>query len=306
MKLLSLHKRALGSSLLKIVLSPFEHILNILSIGIIVAVLSSTYIVGKNINNLEQSNVTYPQIMVTMQENAIANDVAYIEAAVNKISSKSIRGYKFISREDGLKQLQNDEELKKIASDSINDMGGIVPDVLIINTSTADVKLLNNIKNKISNLPKVESVDVDNNYASKVSDLINFAKIAIEFAEGLFAVLLVLVVYNIIRLQMLLRHDEISVSRLIGASDAFIMRPLVYYSLIQILLGALLAFYLVNALVKLLNYTFINLSNLFGKDFIFHSLSISQMLNIFLILAIFSTFAVFIAVKMVFRNTYVQ
>lgn len=306
MKLLSLHRRAFTSSVFRVMMNPVEHILNILVMGIIVAILSVVFIISKNINNLENTNIAYPQIMVSMQQDAKAYDTAYIEEIINKYSGKSIRGYKFISKEEGFKDLQNDTDLKKIASDAITDMGQAVPDVLIINTNTSDMKILNYLKNKISNLPKVESVDLDDHYASKVSDLINFGKIIIEFAEILFTIVLVLVVYNIIRLQMLLRQEEISVSRLIGASDSFIMRPLIYYVLIQVLCGALFAFYLVNLFVLFLNSMFLNLNNLFGKDFLFHSLNSIQMLNIFIILAIFSAFTVFIAVKMVFRNKYVQ
>lgn len=305
-RLLSLHRRAFISSFVKVVLSPVEHLLNIIAIGIIIGILSSVYIIGKNINNIENTNIAYPQIMVSMQQDAKATDTSYIEEVINKYSGKSVRGYKFISKEEGLKELQNDADLKKIASDTISDMGQVVPDVLIINTNTADVKTLTNLKNKISNLPKVESVDLDDHYASKISDLLDFAKTVVEFSEILFTIVLILVIYNIIRLQMLLRQDEISVSRLIGASDAFIMRPLIYYALMQVLLGAILSFYLVNILVNFLNGMFLNLNNLFGRGFLFHSLNLPQMINIFIILAVFSAFAVFIAVKMVFRNKYIQ
>ena len=280
--------------------------LNIVVLSVIIAILSSIYIIGKNIDNLENTNIAYPQIMVSMQQEAKASDTAYIEQTINKYSGKSVRNYKFISKEQGISDLQKDTDFKKIASDAMSDMSQVIPDVLIINTNTADIKLLNNLKNKISNLAKVESVDIDDRYASKISDLINFGKVIIEFAEVLFTLVLVLVLYNIIRLQMLLRQEEVLVSRLIGASDAFIMRPLIYYALIQVLIGAILAFYLVNLFVHFLNTMFLGLNNLFGKEFLFHSLSLPQMIYIFIILGVFSSFAVFIAVKRVFKNTYVQ
>lgn len=306
MKLLSLHKRAFVSSVIRIIANPIEHVLNIFAVGIIIAILATVFIISENINNVENTSIAYPQIMVSMQQTAKASDTAYIEGVINKFSGKSVRGYKFISKEEGLKELQNDSDLKKIASDTMADMGDVVPDVLIINTNTSDVKILTKLKDKIANLPKVESVDIDDHYAAKVSDLISFGKVVIEFVEALFTIVLVMVVYNMIRLQMLLRQEEITVSRLIGASDAFVMRPLVYYALIQITVGAGIAFYLVNLFVRLLNLMFLNLNNLFGKDFLFHSLSLLQMLDILIILGVFSTFAVFIAVKMVFKNTYVQ
>jgi cell division transport system permease protein len=306
MRIVSLHRRAITASVLRVIKTPIEHLLNIFAISTIIAILSTVFLIGSNINNIEKTNVSYPQIMVSMQQTAKPSDVAYIENILNRSHAKYIKGYQFISKEDGLKDLQNDPDMKNIASDSVADMSGIVPDVLIISTSTSNTEILNRIKNKISNLPQVASIDMDENYASKISDLITFAKNTIEFTEVLFLIVLVLVLYNIIRLQMLLRQDEISISRLIGASDAFIMRPLIYYALIQVLCGSLLAFYLVNVFIEYMNSMFLNLNNLFGKGFLLHGLNTLQMVEIFLIMAVFSSFAVFIAVKMVFKNTYVK
>ena len=51
---------------------------------------------------------------------------------------------------------------------------------------------------------------------------------------------LVAVTFNTIRLQILTRREEIEVAKLIGATDAFIRRPFLYFGALQGLAGGLL------------------------------------------------------------------
>ena len=167
----------------------------------------------------------------------------------------------------GLKELANDEQLKQIASDVISDNTNPLPDVLIVNTASADLTELNKLTTKISGLPMVDNVQMDSDYATKISELITFIKKFGGFLQALFIAVLVLIIYNMIRLQMLTRNDEITVSRLIGASDSFIMRPLIYYAICQTIIGAVVAYIITNAFVKLANQLLVNSSTLFGSSF---------------------------------------
>lgn len=306
MKLVSQHRRSLNAAGLNIIKNPLEHGLNILVIAVIIAILSAVCLIGKNIVVWEKGSVNFPQIMVYLQQNAKPADISNIETAINKNSQKIVGSYQYISKEQGLSELQQDKELKSIASDVLSDMSQAVPDVLIVNTNTTDINSLTNLKDKIASLPMVDNVQMDGNYASKVSDLMSFVGKVTGFLEVLFTVVLILVIYNIIRLQMLLRQDEITVSRLIGASDSFIMRPLTYYALLQVVVGALIAFYLVHLFVKFVNGLFLSLNNLFGHAFLLNNLTPVQMAQMLAILIVFSIFAVFVAVQLVFKNKYTQ
>ncbi|MGE0653447.1 MAG: cell division protein FtsX, partial [Alphaproteobacteria bacterium] len=61
----------------------------------------------------------------------------------------------------------------------------------------------------------------------------------------ILGVALVAVTFNTIRLQILARQEEIEVSKLIGATNAFIRRPFLYFGVLQGVLGALFAWGLV-------------------------------------------------------------
>lgn len=305
MKTISMHFRSFFLALGKILRSPFEHLLNILTLAVIITVLGSVLVISKNIYNLQKNNINFPQIVVYLKDNAGQNDISTVETAINKFNSKIIKNYQFISKAEGLNELQKDNTLKQIASDVISSSNNPIPDVLIINTSTSDNHRLQMLVDKITKLSMVDDVQMDINYANKVTNLIGFISRISRLLQIAFSIVLVIVIYNLIRLQMLLRQDEIIVSRLIGASDSFIMRPLAHYAVLQILLATGLAMYTVNLFVIYMNNMFANLSSLFGNNFILTPLDYMQMLQIGGIMAIFGVFAVFLAVRLVFRDSYV-
>ncbi|MFN7094737.1 MAG: cell division protein FtsX, partial [Burkholderiales bacterium] len=254
MKSLSLHVRSLLNAIMRVIKSPFEHLLNILVIAVIIAILNSVMIIAKNSEIWQENNLLYPQIMIYLNATATQTDVSVIESTINKYNQKLIKNYQFISKSQGLLELQADEQLKQIASDVISSNDNPLPDILIVNTASADKKLLAQLVNKIAKLPMVDDVQIDINYASKISDLIGFIKKIAGLIQLLFVLVLILVIYNMVRLQMLLRHDEITVSRLIGASDSFIMRPLAYYAVLQVVLASGIAFVLVNWFINFINH----------------------------------------------------
>jgi cell division transport system permease protein len=315
-KILNLHFRSLTSGAMSILKSPIEHLFNIMVIALVVTILGGVLVITQNSDRWQQNNIHFPQIIIYLKNNATQVDVSKLEANINRYNLKLVNNYQFISKEQGLQELQRDEHLKIVASEVANNTHNPesraesnenpLPDVLIINTNTADTQLLQPLVNKIQSYQMVEDVQMDNNYANKINDLVHFLKKIAGILQLAFTLLLVLVIYNLIRLQMLIRQDEIMVSRLIGASDSFIMRPLAYYAITQTIIGALVAYGLIHWFINFINNLFLNLSNLFGQSFILVPLSIMQLLQVLLILIALTIFSVFLAVRTVFRNSYTQ
>ena len=84
-------------------------------------------------------------------------------------------------------------------------------------------------------------VQVDSAWARRLGALAGTARLAIALLAALLAFGLVAITFNTIRLQILTQRDEIEVSKLIGATDAFIRRPFYYLGALQGLAGGLLA-----------------------------------------------------------------
>jgi cell division transport system permease protein len=93
---------------------------------------------------------------------------------------------------------------------------------------------------------------------------------------GLLGVALVAVTFNTIRLQILTQRDEIEVSKLLGATDAFIGRPFYYLGLLQGVAGGLLALAIVASALALLNREVRVLAESYGSNFRFEFLPLSE------------------------------
>lgn len=304
-KQIILHYRGFISALSFILKSPFDHLVNILTLTLLIILLGVSLIANQGVNDFKKRNVAFPQMLIYLKSNVNQNDMSTVQNIINRFNRASlIRNYQFISKEQGLKELQQDEALKQIASDVIIDNNNPLPDVFIINTNTTDRRHLEELKEKLGRQAAVDNIEVNFNYADKLRDLINFISKMFYVLQCILTFTVVIAVYNMIKLQMFLRRDEIVVSRLIGASDSFIMRPLVYYALSQILVATALAFRLVGVLVHFINGLFLQFNGLFGKDFSLSPFTHGQLWQICGVLIIFTIFAVFLAVRSVFRKNY--
>jgi cell division transport system permease protein len=306
MKLLHSHGRSIILAISRIISNPFEHLLNIMVITLLSSMLGGVLVINYTNNQWQTNNITYPQITVYLAESASNKDVSKIETTINNFSHNIIKNYQYISKDQGLAELKNDMQTKNITSDIVSDTENPLPNVIIINTNTVNVDVLNQLTRRVSNSPFVTSVQMDEKYALKVGNLINFIKKISNVLLVFFGLSLILTIYNLIRLQMLEGQDEITVSRLIGASDGFIMRPLAYYAIIQMIIAAGASFVLINRFINYLNNLFSNLNNLFGNTFTLIPLSYTQLGEMLVTLIVFTIFAVFIAVQTVFRKNHSQ
>jgi cell division transport system permease protein len=298
------HIRSFNQAWLSIFKQPIEHLINIVVLALIISICALGISLHNNLAIWQQQNITYPQIMMYLDKTANQADVANIEKVLTGLSKTSVRNYQFISKQQGLAELQQDQQLKSIASDVIDQNNNPLPDILIVNTATSESATLQHLNMQLSQLPMVDNVQVDMNYAGKVSDLIGFTSKVTMFAQILFIVVLALVVYNMIRLQMLIKSEAVQVSRLIGASDSFIMRPLIHYAVWQVSLATVIAGGTVYYLTNTINALFANFSNLFGKNLHFAQLVPLQLFALWIVLVVFTIFTVFLAVRWVFHNTY--
>jgi cell division transport system permease protein len=86
------------------------------------------------------------------------------------------------------------------------------------------------------------------------------------------------VVFNTIRLQVINQSEEISVSRLLGATDGFVARPFYYSGGLLGLSAGCLAFAGVLAILSLLNTPVKELASLYGSFFQLEPLNLSTTL----------------------------
>ena len=86
-------------------------------------------------------------------------------------------------------------------------------------------------------------------------------------AAGLFALGILVIVGNTIRLDIENRRDEIEVTKLVGGSNAFVRRPFLYNGVWYGLGGGLIAWLVVTVAVSLLADPVERIAGLYGSRF---------------------------------------
>ena len=101
------------------------------------------------------------------------------------------------------------------------------------------------LQEELGNLPEAEHVQVDTEWVQRFHAILDIVRQAIAIGAALLAVAIVVVIGNTIRLDIENRRDEIEVTKLIGATNAFVRRPFLWTGFWYGLFGGLLALALV-------------------------------------------------------------
>ena len=103
------------------------------------------------------------------------------------------------------------------------------------------------LREELAGLPETELVQVDTEWVQRFHAILEILQRAVMIGAGLLGLAIIVVIGNTIRLEIQNRRDEIEVTKLIGASNAFVRRPFLWsgfwYGLFGSLLGLGLVWY---------------------------------------------------------------
>jgi cell division transport system permease protein len=134
------------------------------------------------------------------------------------------------------------------------------------------------MQEEIGNLPEVDFVEADTEWVQRFHAILEIVQKAIAIGAALLGLAIVVVIGNTIRLDIENRRDEIEVTKLIGASNAFVRRPFLWTGFWYGLLGGLMALALVFAGLKLLEEPVGRLAGLYQTRIVIASLSLEEAL----------------------------
>src|SRR5690606_22550018 len=141
------------------------------------------------------------------------------------------------------------------------------PDTFVLTPPDTAPEALETLRAELEALPQVDAVQLDSAWAKRLSVLLDLGRTAVWLLAALLGAGLVALIFNTIRLQVLTKREEIEVSRLLGATDAYIGRPYFYFGALQGLLGGLIAGAIVYASVALLQERVAELAELYRIGF---------------------------------------
>jgi cell division transport system permease protein len=253
------HRHAFGQALRRF--TKATGLASALVIGIALSLPAGGYTLLESLRAIAARLTLEPQISLFLQPEAKR---AEAEALGKRLrADPRVATLRFVPREDALRELQAVEGFPElIAALGRNPL----PDAFVLSTNAAAVDAL---AADLAKLPGVAHVQADAVWARRLAALAAIARFGLWLLAGLLGTGLVAVTFNTIRLQILTQRDEIEVSKLIGATDAFICRPFYYLGLLQGLAGGAVAVGIVAAALALLNREVSVLAESYGSSFRF-------------------------------------
>jgi cell division transport system permease protein len=262
---------AFVTTLARFARAPVAAILNFGVIGIALALPVGLYVALENFQGLTRSLASEPQLSVFLALDAGRADVETIRSRLRR--HPAVRESRFVSRDAALKELKASTGLADVV-DSLP--SNPLPDAFVLTPADAAPLALEQLRDEVRGWPKVTHVQLDAAWARRLDAGLRVARLAVGLFAALFAFALVAVTFNTIRLQILTRREEIEVSKLIGATDAFIRRPFLYFGALQGLAGGLAAWGILWIGLYLLNGSLADLAVLYATQIELRHLSLAD------------------------------
>ena len=245
---LTQHGQALKLVLRRFKTNKLNTLLICLAIGVTIALPSMLYTVLDSLSSLASNVKTESQISLFLASDNSESTTANIKAALEK--NAAIKNFQFVSKQHALAKLQAADANNEVLS-SLED--NPLPDAFFIEPNNLDADNIANLQNELRQLEGVEDVLVDGAWMKRLNYLVLLGKQAMLIIASLLALLLLAVIGNTIRMQILTQQAEIELSRLIGATKGFIRRPFLYAGALYGLIGGLFALLITFAVIYLFN-----------------------------------------------------
>ncbi|MES1983164.1 MAG: permease-like cell division protein FtsX [Pseudomonadota bacterium] len=281
MNWLAQHIFVLRFALRRLFTSPATNLLNVLVMGVALSLPAGMYLLLQNVQDLVRQAAGAPQISVFLNMHTGQEDIERIGKQLRQ--HRAIAQVQFVPRDQALQQLRKNSGVADV-------IGGLtenpLPDAFIIYPKKTSAKALETLRGELEQWPKLEHVQLDSAWAHKLDALIRLGRRAVLILAILLSFALLAVTFNTVRLQMLTQRDEIAVSRLIGATSAFIRRPFLYFGMLQGLLSGALAWLIITCSLTLVQTRLAELAQLYESSFLLQTFSFADSLSLLL----FSTY----------------
>jgi len=271
------HAQVAVSSLGKLVAAPLATAMTVSVIGIALALPAGLHAILVGIDQLSVNWVGTASISLFLKKEIDSGEAAALKQRLGQ--HPGIRGVRHITPEEALAEFRIYSGFGP-ALDILRE--NPLPHLLVVEPqeSYTDASRAQLLLRGLEHLPEVEMVQLDMVWIERFRAMVLIAHRAIWLAAGLLGLAVLLIVGNTIRLEIENRRSEIEISKLIGATDAFVRRPFLYSGIWYGCSGGLLAAILVTATLWGLAGPISELARLYASGF---SLSIPAALPVYLV-----------------------
>lgn len=235
------HRTVALGSLFQLIRKPISSFLTWMVIAIALSLPALFYMAMANVSQVTQGLHKTQQISLYLNEWVSSSRGQELATELNQRTE--ISSTRYISAAVGLQEFSQYSGLSTLFEDlSVNPL----PNTIVLIPNTDDPAMVEGLTLILSGLPEVDDIQLDMQWVHRLNQIGLILTRVIWLLSGVFALAVVLVVGNTIRLSIESRREEILVIKLLGATNAYVRRPFLYMGFWYGLLGGLAATALVN------------------------------------------------------------
>ena len=255
---------------------PFASLMTVLVIAVTLALPAALHLVIKNAQAISESWDNALDFSIYLKEDVT---IEQAERLVNIVLQRAdVESVTLISADEALAEFREQSGFGD-ALDHLTD--NPLPHTLVVRPAPTNTEVSIGLLNEeLGNLPEADFVQVDTEWVRRFHAILAILERAILMGAALLGAAILVIIGNTIRLDIQNRRDEIEVTKLIGASNAFVRRPFLYSGFWYGFAGGLMALGLVSYGLFALEEPVARLSGLYEKRFIILSLSLRESVTI--------------------------
>lgn len=254
--------------------APSNFIFNVVVIAVSLTLPIAGLTLIENIRPVSSQLSIAPELSLFIKTDVSRADAAALADSIHRLikSTQAPANLTFIPRESALSALQNSSGL----GDVLTTLGeNPLPDAYVLTfeqhfelaTQQSTPLKIETLAAQLQKLPEVDHVQIDSNWIKRLAALMHLAQTLLAALAIILGIVVVTVIFNATRLQVLSHRAEIRVIRLLGATSQYIRRPYYYTGAILGLTAGLTALAMVAATLQPLNHTILEFASLYGSDF---------------------------------------
>jgi cell division transport system permease protein len=258
------HVQTLVGSLGRLWGQPFATLLTILVIGIAIALPACLHVLVQNVRAASGGWGNALDISVYMKTDATLEQAKQARKRISQ--RRDVAEVTLVEADAALEEFRRSSGFGE-ALDALDE--NPLPHALVVRPA-GEYRDPAQVAGLTADLRKLEGVDLvqlDTAWVSRFNAILDVVRRVVLLAAGLFALGILVIVGNTIRLDIENRRDEIEVTKLVGGSDGFVRRPFLYNGVWYGLGGGLVAWLTVTVVIALLAEPVQRIAGLYGSRF---------------------------------------
>lgn len=280
---ISQHGHAAWTSVNTLRRQPLATSMTVLVIAVSLVLPAFFWMLADNMSRLVENWQSKGHISIYLKASSSPADESELLAKVRETSG--VGEVTLRTSAEALAELQQQEGMQDVMRYLADNPLPAVIDVIPASDYNTPEKM-EELYSRLKSYSHVEDVKLDMQWVNRLHAILHFVH---RLAQGLLLLLasaVILIVGNTMRFAIHKRNEEIKVLKLIGAKDAYILRPFLYIGVFYGLAGALVAMILIQVLMYLVMMVVNQLAEAYQMHFTLIGLSLYQII-IFIGAAIF-------------------